>query len=136
LQLSKTRRLTPAQEKLVAEIRRVAEFLGQGRLSQRQFDALHAMGGVSTAGYQFGSWNEAVKAAGLAPNPPGRSAAPKYSDAQLLAEIIRVHRLIGAPPSERRMAMISRYSLKPYKARWGTFTKARSEAYSRLLPPE
>lgn len=125
---------TPEQQRIVAEIRRVADALQTDTLSQDQFDEHHQLGGVSTAGYQFGSWNAAVTAAGLKAYDGSRPR--EYSDEELLADIIRVHRQLSAPPSERKLASLGRYSLKPYKARWGSITKARDAAYKRFGDPE
>jgi hypothetical protein len=124
--------LNEAQQRMVSEIRRVAAELGVMSLSQSQFDQHHQLGGVSTAGYQFGSWNEAVVAAGLEPIPPGCSnPEPRYSDAELLEEIIRLHREFGKPPSERLLAAKGRFSPKPYRERWGSFAKAKEAAYEK-----
>jgi len=132
-----TEDLTPAQIRIVQEIRRVAQRLGDvRRLSQREFDEHHELGGVTTAGHQFGSWNEAVRAAGLEPYPSrGRLPEPRYTSEELLAEIIRVHRLRGTPPTERWMAKLSKYSLAPYRDRWGKFSTARDAAYARFGRP-
>jgi hypothetical protein len=115
---------------MVSEIRRVAVELGVKSLSKSQFDRHHRLGGVTTAGYQFGSWNEAVTAAGLEPIPSGCSnPEPRYSDAELLQEIIRLHQEFGRPPSERVLAAKGRFSPKPYRDRWGSFAKAKEAAY-------
>src|SRR6266498_471714 len=105
--------LTPAQARIVQEIQRVAQSLGGiTRLSQREFDEHHQLGGVTTAGHQFGSWNEAVRAAGLEPYSSRRGLPePRYTSEELLTEIIRVHRLRSAPPSERWMAKLGKFSL-------------------------
>lgn len=103
--------------------------LDSNSLSQSQFDAHHELGGVTTAGMQFGSWNEAVEAAGLEPNPAGGGGHRKYSDQELLAEIIRIHIEVGAEPSERKFASLGRFSLKPYKVRWSGFAQAKAAAY-------
>ena len=136
--IARARKLTPQQKRVVQEIQRVAEYLGRRSVSQDEFDRLHTLAGVSTAGYQFGSWNEAVAAAGLEPIPSGKSNrhGPKYSDRELLEEIIRLHRQDGEPPTERRMTRFGRYSVKPYRERWGTFAKAREAAYALLGTPE
>jgi hypothetical protein len=47
------------------------------------------------------------------------AAALEYSDEELLADIIRVHRQLSAPPSERKLASLGRCSLKPYKGPLG-----------------
>jgi hypothetical protein len=129
--------LTPEQARIVAEIRRVASALGVTSLSQNDFDEHHRLGGVTTAGYQFGSWNEAVQAAGLEPYVSG-TGRPKtrISDDVLLEDIIRVHRMIGAEPSERRMSNLGVFSLKPFKARWGSLAAARQAAYARFGRPD
>jgi hypothetical protein len=127
--------LTDAQNRIVLEIQRIAAELGVKSLSQSQFDQHHDLGGVSTAGYQFGSWNEAVIAAGLEPIPPGFSnPEPRYSDDELMNEIIRLHKEFGKPPSERLLAAKGKYSPKPYKDRWGSFSKAKAAAYEKHGP--
>jgi hypothetical protein len=124
--------LTQAQQRTVLEIRRIAVELGVKSLSQNQFDEHHHLAGVSTAGYQFGSWNAAVKAAGLEPIPSGCSnPQPLYTDDELLDEIIRLDKEHGKPPSERLMAFKGKFSPKPYRDRWGTFARAREAAYER-----
>ena len=112
--------LSKEQRRIISEIKRVANELGVKSLSQNQFDQHHRLGGVSTAGYQFGSWNEAVTAAGLKPLPSGGSdREPRYSDNELLGEIIRLHKEFGKPPSERLLASKGKFSPKPYRDRWG-----------------
>ena len=128
--------LAPEQKRTIDEIQRVAKFLNVDQLSKRDFDRHHKLGGVSTAGYQFGSWNEAVKAAGLIPYPSRGGRVSVISDQELLEEIIRLHKQLGEPPSERKMAALGIYSPKPYNQRWGTFTKARDAAYELLGLPE
>lgn len=129
--------LTDRQQRVIAEIQRVAAMLGVERLSKRDFDKHHELAGLSTAGYQFGSWNRAVRAAGLEPYESGRSnQGPRIADEELLREIIRVHQQLGKVPSEREMARFGRYSPKPYKARWGSWVTAREAAYARFGVPE
>jgi len=95
------------------------------------------LGGVTTAGELFGSWNEAVIAAGLEPNPSrGREGEQHFTDDELLSEIIRVHRALGREPTERKMASRANYSLAPYRDRWGTLAKAREAAYRKFGRPD
>jgi hypothetical protein len=122
---------SPEQKRIIQEIRRIADNLRVDSLSQDEFDRHHALGGVTTARYQFGSWNEAVVAAGLIPHPPDGTDRTGYlTDDELLNEIIRLHRLLGKPPTEAKLSALGKYSLKPYRARWGTFSKAREIAYT------
>jgi hypothetical protein len=74
-------------------------------------------GSLSDITYLFGSWNAAVRAAGLRPNPPAKSARRRLTDEALLAEIQRVAGTVGGPPSERAFARHARLSLAPYKDR-------------------
>jgi len=116
---------TEAQQRVVAEIRRIATELGVDRLSSNEFDRLHQVSGLTTAGYQFGSWNEAVKAAGLQPYPTGFSnVGPKISDDELLLDLLRLEAELGTRPSERKVAAFGRYSPKPYKDRWKSVANA------------
>jgi hypothetical protein len=127
---------TERQQRVIAEIQRVAQMLGVERLSQREFDKHHQLAGLSTAGYQFGSWNRAVRAAGLEPYPAGASnTAPKLTDEELLAEIVRLHRELGKQPSEREIGRFGLYSPRPYKARWKSWIAARQAAYDRFGVP-
>jgi hypothetical protein len=90
------------QRLLVVEIRRVAGMLGVDRLSQREFDKHHAIGGVTTVGYQFGSWNRAVVAAGLKANlPNGADREPTLDATELLEEVLRLRNELKKLPSER-----------------------------------
>ncbi len=128
--------LTPKQLRVVEEIQRVAQSLGVDRLSQREFDRHHKLAGCSTAGYQFGSWNRAVQAAGLEPYEAGKgNAGPKLSDTELLEEIIRLHAELGKEPSETEMARFGTYSPQPYK-RWGGWSAAKIAAYERFGRPD
>jgi hypothetical protein len=128
---------TERQSRVIEEIRRVAKELGVDRLSQREFDKHHKLAGCSTAGYQFGSWNRAVRAAGLEPYEAGKNdQGPKLSDDELLREVIRVHSQLGKHPSEREMARFGQFSPKPYKDRWGSWVKARQAAYEKYGEPQ
>lgn len=135
--MSDNTRYSPEQERLITEIKRIAQKLHLNSLSKRDFDQHHQLGGVTTARYSFGSWNEAIVAAGLIPNPPGASNRDKeITDEELLREIIRLHEAIGRVPSEAKLSAIGRYSLTPYRDRWGTFNKAREAAYDLFGKPQ
>ena len=130
--MSDVTELSENQQRVVAEIQRIACELGVDRLSKREFDRHHRIAGLSTAGYQFGSWNAAVAAAGLVPYESGMSnRGSKISDAELLRDLLRVESELGAAPSERKVARFGSYSPKPYKERWGSVSKALAEAHRR-----
>jgi hypothetical protein len=126
-------KFTDRQRQVIAEIQRVADMLSVDRLSQREFDKHHQLVSLSTAGYQFGSWNRAVRAAGLEPYKSGQSnPGPKLSDDDLLQEIIRLGQQLGKDPSEREMARFGLFSPRPFKKRWGSWIAAKEAAYARL----
>jgi hypothetical protein len=126
-------RFTERQPRVIAEIQRVAAMLGVDRLSQSEFDAHHQLACCSTAGYQFGSWNRAVRVAGLEPYEPGfNDSGPKISDEELLREIVRLREHLGKDPSQMEMARFGKYSPKPFAERWGSWLGARKAAYERF----
>jgi hypothetical protein len=132
-----TSQYTDRQLRVIAEIQRVARELGVDRLSRREFDRRHQLAGESTADYQFGTWNEAVRAAGLEPYEPGQSnVGPKLTDEALLHEIVRLHLQLGKRPSEYDMARHGHFSPKPFRDRWGSRVAARDAAYERFGLPE
>jgi len=130
--------LTERQCRVIEEIQRVARTLGVERLSKRAFDEHHQLTGLTSASYHFGSWNAAVRAAGLQPYEAGQgNLGPKLSDEELLQEIVLLQESLGKRPSEYDMARHGRFSPKPYKDRWGSWVKAREAAYRHFgLPSE
>lgn len=125
------------QKEIIEEIQRIAKKLGVKQLSMHDFDQHHMVSALTTVANHFGTWNEAIEAAGLIPYAPGASIhGPIISDDELLFEIIRLHQQFGRPPSDRRMNSHGKFSASPYVDRWGTFTKAREVAYGKYGRPE
>ncbi len=121
------------REKIVAEIRRVAESLKTSELSQRQFRENSRLS-LSNIRYTFGSWREALKCAGLAPAPqPKRSMTP---DDELLQEIIRITQELGKQPTDSQMNSKGKFSIKPYRDRWRTLSDACKIAYAKYGFPD
>ena len=121
------------REEIIAEIQRVAKHLGSECVSQSDFER-HGTMSVSGITYVFGSWNRAIRAAGL--KPFASSPRNQISDAELMQEVIRLTRELGKIPSDREMGSHGRYCPRPYVKRWGTFAKARTAAYESLGFPE
>jgi hypothetical protein len=133
---------------IIAELQRVAALLDTRTLSRSRF-AEH--GTVSTGAVEaaFGSWNEAIIAAGLTPLPSGGipkaeerrlerlAAAPfgaapaRISDDELLADLLRVAALLGRRPSGNQIAAKGKYSHDLYQRRWGSMAKAYEAALVR-----
>ncbi|QDV50827.1 homing endonuclease associated repeat-containing protein [Gimesia fumaroli] len=129
--------LSQAQFEIIEELKRIAKKLGVKQVSMNDFEEHREISALTTVMNHFGTWNEAIEAAGLVPYPPGGSnREPIISDDELLMEIILLHEQFGKPPSDRRMNSHGKYSVRPYLARWGSFTKAREAAYEKYGIPE
>src|SRR5579862_5351307 len=112
------------RQTIIAEIKRVAG--GADTLTQREFEERSNIG-LTTVRYTFGTWNQAIEAAGLLPIPPGSSTPERRqnaSDEEYLQEIIRLTRDIGRKVALAEMNAKGCFSVKPYLARWGSFPKA------------
>ena len=78
----------------------------------------------------FGSWNEAVRAAGLEPRKPGGMENPpnKIPRADLLAEIRRLADELGKSPSVADLRELGEYPYTTYYNRFGGWVNAREQA--------
>lgn len=124
------------KDEIVAELRRVATKLGTNTLSGPSYSQ---NGKISrfTIRNVFGSWKRAVEAAGLK-CIAARTIVPRprLEDDELLREIIRLTQQLGKEPSYNEMGALGRFSTRPYRKRWGSFPKAREEAYHRFGFPK
>ena len=82
---------------------------------------LEATLSVSVFKKRFGSWNEAVEAAGFSPNTRGRNRTPSE---ELLEELRRVAEDLGRPPSIPEMNERGGYSGYTYQDRFGSWKDA------------
>lgn len=123
------------RDQIIAEIRRVASKLSTQRLTRSDF-ARNSKISSSTISNLFGSWNRAVEAAGLKPTTDWVPPHKTIPDGELMAEMIRLTKELGKPPSDREMQALGKYSAKPYVKRWGSFAKGRNVAYQKLGFPE
>jgi len=110
-----------SDESLLNELRRVAKKLGKGTLTAREYEK-HSKAGVNTILRRFGSWNAALKKAGLSVKN-----LQNISDEELLAEIERVWNLLGRQPHYGEMGRLGKFSLGPYERIFGGWTKAVEE---------
>jgi hypothetical protein len=100
-------------------------------------------GTISTAVVEatFGSWNEAITAAGLIPLPQGglpkaeerrlerlgrtaTSSTVAVSDDELLADLLRLADELGRRPSGNQVAAKGKFSRDAYQKRWGSIEAA------------
>jgi hypothetical protein len=134
---------------VVDELRRVAQKMDSRSVSRSQFNA-HATVSSAAVEQAFGSWNEAIVAAGLVPFPPGgipkdeqrrrerMEAAPaasqsrgKIPDDELLDELVRLERELGRRPSGNQVAAKGKFNPSVYQRRWGTVAAAYDAAKRR-----
>lgn len=112
------------KERILQEIRRVSSSIAPKPLTRAVFKREGAIS-ESKVRYYFGSWNRAVEAAGLQPNPKGIPVTgyKRLSEEELLEEIGNLWRNLGRRPTESMMNSSGKFSAKAYR-RWGTFLSA------------
>ena len=119
------------KDEIIAELRRVAALLETSSLTISQFKQYGRISD-STIMKKFGSWNEAIEAAGLIPIPSGPTSNRQFpSDDEYLQEIIRLTKEIGRQPSIAQMRAKGSFSEYPYQRRWGSLAEACKEAYAK-----
>ena len=107
-------------QQLVAELQRVASELHSDTLTQPAFNS---RSDISTAAIsrRLGSWNKALRAAGLRPVNMGR----RYSEDEYFENLLAVWTHYGRQPTYAEMnAPPSIITAGGYEKRWGTWTKA------------
>lgn len=124
------------EQAVINELLRVSELLQSRSVSQNEFEQ-HGNSGLTTVRSTFGTWNQAIEAAGLLPNQPGMfvKAKSKHSDEDYLRELIRLTTEIGRKPTWSELSAKGNFSIKPYKARWGTLNAACEVAYAKYGNP-
>lgn len=126
------------KQSIIQEIQRVATLVAPNVVTVRLF-ARHSDVSTTTVRYAFGSFSEALRAAGFTPNERGwnlKQSRSVLNDDELLDEIGKVWRQISKRPTESAYTAAARFSTTPYKRRWGTFGKAVGEYVSRFGEPE
>jgi len=121
------------KQQVIAELRRVAELLRTSSLTTQQFSQ-NSQISITTVRYTFGTWKEAIEAAGLIPIARGENflkRPPTVSDETYLQEIIRLTQEIGHQPTEAQLSAYGHYSVKPYRRRWGNLANACKVAYAK-----
>ena len=125
------------KSRVVQEIQRVANSVAPKKLGQRHFFANSSVS-QSKLRYYFGTWSTALEAAGLEKNPPGRHLSDYQitPNEELLREIGELWVRLGQRPSESAMNSSGKYSVKPYRDRWGKFSAAIDEYIRKFGVPE
>ncbi|QLH81254.1 homing endonuclease associated repeat-containing protein [Halosimplex pelagicum] len=106
------------ESELLAELRELAEEFGEPP-SAAQMDA-DGEYWASTYRDRFGSWNEAIEAAGLEPT----DEPSQIPDSDLLAEINRLADDLGDPPTFQEMDEQGEYAARVYVSHFGSWNAA------------
>ncbi|MCX5656238.1 MAG: HNH endonuclease [Planctomycetota bacterium] len=116
-----------SDEELLADLRRVARRLRQEHLSQADYN-LHGRYDYQRAARRFGSWGKAVERAGL-----GATVAQDIDPNELFYNILAVWLKLGRRPSSAEMRRpLSKFSIRPYIQRFGTWRKALAAFFEWL----
>ena len=115
------------REDLLDALRQFAEQLGRTPTMREMRDR----GPHSSSVYadRFGTWFEALDAAGL---DPDTRELPRISTADLLDELRRLKDELGHTPTRREMRAHGAYGAQTYRHRFGSWDEAVAEA--GLLP--
>ena len=113
-----------SDEELLAELKRMATADDE----PPTFQEMEAEGQYSPRTYvnRFGSWNEALAAAGFEPRESGR-----VSDADLLADLHRLREKIGHRPVADDVREHGQYGLATYQRRFGSWSNAVAAAFDK-----
>lgn len=108
------------KEDLIADIQRVANEVGQDKITSAIY-AEKGKYGVNTMLRRFGSWNKALKAAGLALN--NRLNIPNE---ELFENLANIWQILGRQPVGKDISKtsISSFSLGTYEKRFGSWNNA------------
>ena len=107
---------------LVADIRRLADESGESPTLQEY--RKHGEYGAQTLYDRFGSWNDALEAAGF----NGRDPVSKVPKDDLIAELERLAGDDGAPPTVAEMRRDGEYWVSTYQDRFGSWSDALQAA--------
>ena len=109
-----------SDEELIADLKRVAELLGNDRLTWSEYHD-HGPYNGDTFMRHFGSWNAAIDRAGLS-----RTVSRNVSQADLFANLEEVWTKLGRQPRKTDLRRpLSCYTVKPYQTAFGGWWKAR-----------
>lgn len=115
------KRQAVSSEELVVELVAVADDLGHPPSFDEMGDRYAYHPSIYTK--RFGSWNDALEAAGL----EGSSPPEKVPDDELLAEVAMVIETLGHPPTQSELTEIGSYSMMPYNRAFGGINAAVRE---------
>lgn len=120
------------KEELLNELRRVSKKLSKTKITQKEFIRNSKIGWRQYV-WTFGSWNNAIKEAGLEVNP---SALERKVPTELLfQDIDRVTKKIGKIPTMDEMKVNGNYGAHTYARRFGRWSEMVKRYKNWLNPP-
>jgi hypothetical protein len=124
-----------SKEEIIAEIKRVAEKLGVQTLKRHEFEQNTTIP-ATTLTYHLGSWNRALKEAGLHSEDSAefKSGQTPRDDDELLLELLRIHQETGETPTRALIESKSKFEYRHYGARWKSIGEAFMLARDRFPP--
>ncbi|NIM15900.1 MAG: hypothetical protein GTO45_28205 [Candidatus Aminicenantes bacterium] len=122
------------REQIIEEIKRIAKEIGAKSLKEEEFER-HSTIPISTVKFHIGSWNRALKDAGL--QVPGKSIdktgkrEPKHDD-ELLLDLLRLNEDSGEVPTLALIQEKGKYSDRHYRDRWKSIAEAFALAQEKF----
>jgi hypothetical protein len=114
-----------SKEFILEELRRVGAKLGARYFTGREFNQHSPECKHSTVLRNFGSWAEALRAAGIDSSPRRKQRADAIPVPALFGELERIWRQLGHRPSKIEWeGAAAKYSYKTYRERFGGWTNA------------
>lgn len=106
-----------SKEELLNRLQKFASELGRPPTQNEMNDSgPHA---AATYADRFGSWNQALKTAGLETGTNSPDGRPPTPEEELLADLESVAGIVEGTPSERDYSTHGEYSMKTYCKRFG-----------------
>ena len=122
-----------SKEEILAEMRRVAEKLGVESLKREEFEQNTTIPN-DTIRFYLGSWDRALKDAGLGPeaNTESKNKREPQSDDELLSDLLRIYRETGLTPTEALVNSMGKYEYRQYTIRWKSLAAALNLAIKKF----
>ncbi len=113
------------KQQIIEEIRKIANKLNVKSLKQKDFKK-HSKISLSTVRYNFSTWNDAVKEAGLIPIDSTEVISKRelIDNDKLLSDLIRIYKEYGREPTYSLVDAKGKYSTTPYRNRWNNIQEA------------
>jgi hypothetical protein len=123
------------KEEILAEMKRVAEKLGVKALKREEFEKNTTIPN-DTIAYYLGSWDHALKEAGLEPGSTTefKTKLEPQNDDELLLDLVRLYDETGGTPTAALVNSRGKYRYRHYGARWKSLGEALDLAVKKFPP--